>query len=181
MGSLRNLARRGDGNDLSPTTVNLLISLLVLILTGIILVAVLLLLRKKRRAMKNSDLPMYKEQSNGPAHHRRLTITAVPYSGKFESVYVIDEKRNLVENSSSPPASPVPEIRITFPEEEDKNGKCRPGSVVVVRIGEKGGIGLEPYSESLPPYQADNSDRFQSLDLDRMGGLKEKGDAKRYS
>nr|KMM71443.1 hypothetical protein CPAG_07750 [Coccidioides posadasii RMSCC 3488] len=162
MDSLRKLVRRADGSndegtELSSTTVNLLITLLVLVLLGITLVGTLLVLRKKRRAAKNAGLPM------------------------SESVYVIDEKRNLVENSSSPPSSPVPEIRITFPEEEDTNGTRRPGSVVVVRIGEKGGIGLEPYTESLPPYQANSSDRFQSLDLDRMGGLKDKCDSKQYS
>ncbi|KMP09579.1 hypothetical protein CIRG_09749 [Coccidioides immitis RMSCC 2394] len=162
MDSLRKLVRRADGSndeetELSSTTVNLLITLLVLVLLGITLVGTLLVLRKKRRAAKNAGLPM------------------------SESVYVIDEKRNLVDNSSSPPSSPVPEIRITFPEEEDTNGTRRPGSVVVVRIGEKGGIGLEPYTESLPPYQANSSDRFQSLDLDRMGGLKDKCDSKQYS
>ncbi|KAI1911751.1 hypothetical protein LOZ53_000481 [Ophidiomyces ophidiicola] len=177
MVSLHRLVRRGDGKELNSTTINLLISLLVLILFGITLVSVLLLLRKKRRAAKAVDI----EQANQPSHHRRLTITATPYSGRSESVYVIDEKRNLVENSSSPPSSPVPEIRITFPEEEDTNGRRRPGSVVVVRIGEKGGIGLEPCPEQLPPYPTDSSDRFQSLDLNRMGGLKEKDDTKRYS
>ncbi|EFW19096.1 hypothetical protein D8B26_007271 [Coccidioides posadasii str. Silveira] len=186
MDSLRKLVRRADGSndegtELSSTTVNLLITLLVLVLLGITLVGTLLVLRKKRRAAKNAGLPMYNEHSNGPGHHRKLTITTTPYGGRSESVYVIDEKRNLVENSSSPPSSPVPEIRITFPEEEDTNGTRRPGSVVVVRIGEKGGIGLEPYTESLPPYQANSSDRFQSLDLDRMGGLKDKCDSKQYS
>lgn len=182
MENLRKLVRRDDGEtELSATTINLLISLLVLILLGITLVGTLMILRKRRRAAKDANLPMYNDQRSGSAHHRRLTITATPYSGRSESVYVIDEKRNLVENSCSPPSSPVPEIRITFPEEEDTNGKRKPGSVVIVRIGEKGGIGLEPYSENLPPYQENSSDRFQSLDLDRMGGLKDKDDVKRYS
>ena len=82
----------------------------------------------------------------------------------------------MVEGSSQPgsPSSPVPEIRITFPEEEDEAGKSKSGRVVVVRIGETGGLGLEPYSEeNLPAYQQSDAERFQSLDLDRMGGLKE--------
>lgn len=68
----------------------------------------------------------------------------------------------------------MPEIRITFPEEEDEAGKSKTGRVVVVRISETGGLGLEPYSgEHLPAYQQSDAERFQSLDLDRMGGLKE--------
>lgn len=68
----------------------------------------------------------------------------------------------------------MPEIRITFPEEEDEAGKSKSGRVVVVRISETGGLGLEPYSyEKLPAYQQSDAERFQSLDLDRMGGLKE--------
>ena len=83
----------------------------------------------------------------------------------------------MVEESSRPssPSSPLPEIRITFPEEEDDAGKRKSGRVVVVRISENGGVGLEPYNDDhLPPYQKSDAERFQSLDLDRIGGLKEK-------
>ena len=82
----------------------------------------------------------------------------------------------MVHDASQPnsPTSPVPEIRITFPEEEDEGGKRKSGRVVVVRISETGGVGLEPYNDDhLPPYQKSDAERFQSLDLDRMGGLKE--------
>lgn len=82
----------------------------------------------------------------------------------------------MVEDSSQPssPSSPVPEIRITFPEEHDDAGKSKSGRVVVVRISETGGLGLEPCSdEHLPAYQQSDAERFQSLDLDRLGGLKE--------
>ena len=75
----------------------------------------------------------------------------------------------------SSPKSPVPEIRITFPEEEEEGGRRKSGRVVVVRISETGGVGLEPYTDDhLPPYQNSDAERFQSLDLDRIGGLKEK-------
>ena len=68
----------------------------------------------------------------------------------------------------------MPEIRITFPEEEDEAGKSKNGRVVVVRISETGGVGLEPCGdEHLPKYQQSDAERFQSLDLDRIGGLKE--------
>lgn len=44
----------------------------------------------------------------------------------------------------------------------------------MVRISDGGGVGLEPYhDEGLPPYQSPRDGKFESLDLDRMGGLKE--------
>ncbi|KAK2739189.1 hypothetical protein FQN57_006632 [Myotisia sp. PD_48] len=173
MGSLRTLFRRDDDDEMDPKMLNYIIALLTLILVCISLAGVLLVLRRRRRLQRLSELPMYNEQSTNPANnHRRLTITATPYSN-----YVIDEKQNLVKNSASPPTSPVPEIRITFPDEEEPSGKRKSGRVVVVRIGEKGAIGLEPCREELPPYQSNPADRFQSLDLDRQ----EKEDLKRYS
>ena len=78
---------------------------------------------------------------------------------------------------SSPPLSPVPEIRITFPDEQcEKTGRRKSGRVLVVRVGEKG-VGLEPLGEDeqLPAYESEK-ERYQSLDLDRIGGLKEKKD-----
>ncbi|EEQ30336.1 hypothetical protein McanMca71_002172 [Microsporum canis] len=175
MENLRAIFKRDDGkknnsNDLNPTLVNLLIALLAIILFTMTLVGILMLLNRRRRMQKRrqSELPLYDKT----AHNRRLTITATSYGQ-----CVVDEK----DASSGRPSSPVPEIRITFPEEEDAAGKRTSGRVVVVRIGEKGGIGLEPCNEDLPPYQSDSTERFQSLDLDRMGGLKEKGDLKQYS
>lgn len=163
------VARSDDDNDgLSPTVVDLIIALLILVLVALSLVGGLLFLRRRRRNQSEPLLPVHNGQ-------RRLTITAT--QGKKQSVFVIDEKRNLLENSSSPPQSPVPEIRLTFPEEEDETGKRKSGRVVVVRISEAGSVGLEPYHEELPPYQSPDSGRFQSLDLERMGGLKEKEDS----
>ncbi|PSN68451.1 hypothetical protein BS50DRAFT_573359 [Corynespora cassiicola Philippines] len=158
--------------------VSLLIALLVLVVLGLALVGALFFLRNLRKARKQAEpeLPVYeKRQSN----HRRLTITATPYGNGRESVLVYQEKQDLMANSSSPPASPVPEIRITFPDEVDDAGKRQSGRVVVVRVGDHS-VGMEPLQEELPPYQRDASDRFDSLDLDRIGGLKEKSD-KDYS
>lgn len=51
----------------------------------------------------------------------------------------------------------------------------------MVRIGDSGSIGMEPVGEdALPPYQSSDAERFQSLDLERMGGLKEK-DVKQWA
>jgi hypothetical protein len=173
------MARQNEDDSLSTTHMALIVSLLMLVLLGLILVGALIFLRNMRRARKateaNTQLPLYeKRQSN----HNRLTITAMPYKGR-ESVVVYSEKEQLMRNGPDSPSSPVPEIRITFPDEVDESGKRQSGRVVVVRVGEHS-VGLEPVQEDLPPYQRDASDRFDSLDLDRIGGLKEK-DSKYYS
>ncbi|KAG5297076.1 hypothetical protein I7I48_06083 [Histoplasma ohiense] len=209
MDALRRLAARGNDNDndndnggLTSSTVDLLISLLVLILLSLALIGSYLVIRRKRQR-EQSQLPLYHHKNRGRGRGRGLTISA----SNRDSVFVIDEKGSNPNHSPSsliPPHSPVPEIRITFPEEEDATGKRMSGRVVVVRISEKGGIGLEPLDEgrkdgayqarggaeeteeSLPPYQrqpgGNENERFQSLDLERMGGLKEKElDEKRWS
>ena len=159
----------------------LLIVLVALLFSGLALVAVLLILRHRRKAkeiQKLTDLPF---QAHPPpsksSNHRRLTITASPYGRNSQPVGIYNEKEIMVEECSRPssPSSPVPEIRITFPEEEAEGGKRKSGRVVVVRISENGGVGLEPYNDDhLPPYQKSDGERFHSLDLDRIGGLKEK-------
>lgn len=161
----------------TPSVTNLLLALLTLIVFAVGLVGVLYFLRKRQGASAEV-LPTHQRNSN----HRRLTITATPYNGKTESIHVYDEKRNLIEHSSSPPDSPVPEIRITFPDEEDQSGKKKNGRVVVVRIGDSGSVGMEPVAQDpLPPYQSNETGRFQSLDLERMGGLREKAEPQRWS
>lgn len=84
----------------------------------------------------------------------------------------------MMKNPSSPPLSPenVPEIRITFPDEHDEAGRRKSGRVVVVRVGETG-VGLEPLpEEQLPAYEKEVGGRFHSIDMDRIGGLKEKNE-----
>ena len=168
-------------SEITPTMMNLFIALVVLLGFGLCLIAVLFVLRSRRKAKqveKLADLPF---QAHRPASKianlRRLTISAAPYDKNSEVISIYNEKEIRVEESprrSSPPTSPVPEIRITFPEEEDDGGKRKSGRVVVVRISETGGLGLEPYNDDhLPPYQKSDAERFQSLDLERIGGLKE--------
>ena len=160
-----------NANSTDPTMTYLLITLLIITLLGLVLLGTLYLLRKRRNAMKEPELPMYEEKAaRRGSHHRRSAIIT---SNKHpEPLYIFQEKQELMERSSSPPPSPLPEIRITFPEEVDNAGKRQSGKVVVVRVGENGAQGFEPVNEIPPPYQQDN--RFQSLDLDRIGGLKEK-------
>ncbi|KAF1990127.1 hypothetical protein K402DRAFT_325401 [Aulographum hederae CBS 113979] len=169
------LVVRDDSADIGmpKTMLNLLIALLVLVFVGTLLIAGLIILRNIRRARKDSQLPTY-EPGHRSSKHRGLTISTTPYSRRSESsIYVIQEKQNLIANSSSPPPSPIPEIHITFPDEVDEAGKRQSGRVVVVRVGEHS-VGLEPLQGDLPPYQQSDSERFQSLDLERIGGLKEK-------
>ncbi|EME48121.1 hypothetical protein DOTSEDRAFT_42387 [Dothistroma septosporum NZE10] len=151
--------------------VNLLVVLLVLLIFALLLVAGLLFLRHRRRvARKQEELPQYEEKRSSNAStlssHRRVLVRP------SEPVYVYQEKQNLIENSNSPPQSPLPEIHITFPEEFDAAGKRKSGRVVVVRVGDTG-VGLEPV-DTLPAYQQTEGDRFQSIDLERIGGLVEK-------
>ncbi|KAL8916970.1 MAG: hypothetical protein Q9208_008225 [Pyrenodesmia sp. 3 TL-2023] len=163
-------------DGLTPTMTSLLIALVVLLITGFSLVAILFVLRSRRKGREQRDpsLPVYVPSAKRTSNHRRLTITATSYGRSPEDVRIYNEKEMLPSQTSSGPPSPVPEIRITFPEEEDAAGKRKSGRVVVVKISETGGVGLEPYhDDNLPPYGTEDAQRFQSLDLDRIGGLKE--------
>lgn len=50
-------------------------------------------------------------------------------------------------------------------------GKRKSGRVVVVKVSELGGVGLEPLDE-LPTYREEEG--WKDLDLEVLGGLKEK-------
>ncbi|PNS13869.1 hypothetical protein CAC42_1360 [Sphaceloma murrayae] len=166
------MARNADGSIFDdPTMSKLLVALLVLVLVGLVVSLVLLYMRHQRRKREQHDalLPQYEQSRpmSARSNHRRLVI-------RPESSYVYHEKQAFLASSDSPPpSSPVPEIRITLPEEVDTSGRPKSGRVVVVQVGDTS-VGFAPYDEKLPHYQTSESDRFQSLDLDRIGGLKEK-------
>jgi len=166
---------RDESTTMSTTMIDLLIALMVLIFISLLLVGALYTVRKIRRsrAIARQQLPMHND-SKPISNHRRLTITATPY-GRNSSIYVYDEKSSMISNSHSPPLSPssIPEIRITFPDEQDESGRPKSGRVVVVRVGETG-VGLEPLDEQLPAYEKESGERFHSIDMERIGGLKEK-------
>lgn len=155
---------------ITPTMYNLLIALVVLFALIAVLVSGLLVLRarrnrnKQRQLQQDEALPTYEGRRS--LIRSTLTINA--------PAYVEQEKRGLM-NEGSPPGSPIPEIRITFPEEVDEGGRRKSGRVVVVRVGEHT-VGMEPVSDSAPSYEESEKERYESLDLDRMGGLKEKAD-----
>ena len=147
----------------------LLITLVVLVSLGMSLGGSLYAIRRLRRSRKAAGtLPSY-EASN--KNHRGLTI------GTRDSDHVYSEKQHLIDNSSPMPLTPesIPEIRITFPEEEDKQGRRVSGKVMVVQVGEAGVGFVRPLeNDDLPPYQQGANERFASVDLERVGGLKEK-------
>lgn len=124
--------------------------------------------------------------ANGQTHAEYLvssdnggrTNSAMP-----RSLSTRNEKDAKLHDNWSDSDSGLPEIRITFPEEVDeKTGNRVSGRSVVVNIGESGNLGLQPVHEDekrgivdpdscLPPY---TPGEFQNLDLNSIGGLKEK-------
>ncbi|KAH9843433.1 hypothetical protein Tdes44962_MAKER07376 [Teratosphaeria destructans] len=177
MANLLTLARRQASTVPIPhTMIALLVVLLVLLIMILLLIAALYFFRQRRtRAHRPDLLPVYEDAekrlstASTSSHHRRVMVRP------SESVYVISEKGiPLDETAPSTPTSSIPEIRITFPEEFDDLGKRKSGRVVVVRVGDTS-VGLEPVSvEEKPPVYDQHDERFQSLDLDRVGGLVEK-------
>lgn len=170
-----NLIRRDDAPALNHTMVTLLTILLVLAIITVFLVGALLFLRQRRKARKALGVPQIDEKrlstSSTHSHHRRVSVRP------SQSIHIYHEKElEAASRSSSEPSTPgsLPEIRITFPEEVDASGKRQSGRVVVVHVGDNG-VGMEPADdEKLPAYQQTEGGRFQSIDLERIGGLEEK-------
>ncbi|KAI4140292.1 MAG: hypothetical protein LQ340_007894 [Diploschistes diacapsis] len=160
------IVRDGSMSGGNATTFYLLIVLAVLLSIGFAALCALLVLKHIHRKREQQSLACV-EKAQSKSHRR---------SRHPPSISITTEKTAFLETDSAPP-SPVPEIRITFPDEEGHDNKLQSGRVVVVRISEKGGIGLEPYEDQLPAYQKEDGYRFQSLDLERIGGLKEKEQA----
>jgi len=147
---------------------NLLVSLVVLIAFGIALGASLYIIRRTRKQRKAAGtLPSYEDSTR---NRRGLAIQT-----NRDSSFVFSEKQHLIDNSSPMPLSPenVPEIRITFPEEEDKNGRRVSGRVMVVQVGEAGVGFVKPLEQDPPAYNSNPNERYTSVDLERIGGLKE--------
>ncbi|KAI6250869.1 hypothetical protein HI914_00531 [Erysiphe necator] len=156
----------------SSTMINLLITLLVLIFISLILTAVLLVARTIRRRRALSRHYLASPETNYTQNHQHLSMKTTFSRSSSYSIY--EEKKSPLNTSSSLSSESVPEIRITFPDEQDESGRRMSGRVVVVRVGEAG-IGLEPLrdEEQLPAYE-EGGGRFHSIDIDQIGGLKEK-------
>ncbi|EGS20495.1 uncharacterized protein CTHT_0023270 [Thermochaetoides thermophila DSM 1495] len=176
MASIKRLITRDDGEKSTDNTavINLLIALLVLVFVGLLAGAILLVLRrmKSKKQMQQETLPQYNEVKR-TSNHRRLTIQT---GNGRSSVIVVNNSQPMLANPQSPPYSPdnVPEIHITFPDEQDEQGRRKSGRVVVVRVGDTT-VGLEPLpEEQLPAYEKENPSQFYTVDIDKIGGLKEK-------
>lgn len=155
-----------EDSETYSATNSLIFGLLLLLVLVCCSSATLYYIRRRRMARSPAVLPVYTRQG----HHRSPSIVTGPLYSSQDKVFVYDEKMNLISNSHGPITGPVPEIHITFPEEE---GQQTSGRVVVVRITDSGSVGMEPLQqEQLPPYQRADS-RFQSLEIDRLGGLRE--------
>ena len=176
------VARDFGGDDANNMTmINLMIVALGILFFGIILVGLLFLIRRTRKRrmqqMRTDDsLPQY-EDVKRTSNPRRLTIhtKSGDMTGRSSIIYLKDGQPMLA-NPHSPPHSPdnVPEIHITFPDEQDDQGQHKNGRVVVVRVGDNATVGLEPIDEQLPAYEKESSGQFYAIDMDRIGGLKEK-------
>ncbi|ROV98892.1 hypothetical protein VSDG_03824 [Cytospora chrysosperma] len=174
------LAIRDDDDDGNTNVINLLIIVLgVLVVLGLLLVGVLIILKRTRRQQRqrNDSLPQYNDvvqDNNARGSSHRLMIET--RNGR-SSVLVMKDGQPMLANPSSPPHSPdnVPEIHITFPEEEDESGRRKSGRVLVVRVGDNATVGMEPLDEEqLPAYEKESSHQFYSIDMDDIGGLREK-------
>ncbi|RWA09869.1 hypothetical protein EKO27_g5236 [Xylaria grammica] len=158
-----------DDSDSWDSAMNATISLLGLALFGLALVGSLYLLKRHRRSQQ---LTYYDIEHEAGRNTHRLTIQTP--DGKSSIVVVND--RPMLADPNSPPHSPtnVPEIHITFPDEQDEHGRRKNGRVLLVRVGEAT-VGLEPLKEEqLPAYEKEGNNAFYSVDMDRIGGLKEK-------
>jgi len=166
--------RDSSSSGMSTTVIDLLISLMVLVFISLLLVGALYTVRRirQKKAIARQQLPLHNpSEFSLNRHNRRLTITTLGH-GRGSSIYVYDEKNAV--DSCATPTNEVPEIRITFPDEQDESGRRTSGRVVVVRVGDTG-VGLEPLrDDQLPAYEKEGGQSFHSIDMDRIGGLKEK-------
>ncbi|PFH55236.1 hypothetical protein XA68_10300 [Ophiocordyceps unilateralis] len=186
MAIIADLRRRDADNkprDSSENLINMMLIVLGLVFVALSLATLLVLLRRRRVLMRRrqqmqqqSDLPTYepKTSSSSSASPTGLTIETA-HHGRASFLYIGRDGQPMLQNPNSPPHSPdnVPEIHITFPDEHDDDGRPQNGRVVVVRVGDNATVGLEPmHDEQLPAYEKEA--KFHSLDMDRIGGLKEK-------
>ncbi|OAA66006.1 hypothetical protein SPI_02793 [Niveomyces insectorum RCEF 264] len=187
--SLVNTSNDDDDDNTNAHAVTVMIALLAIVFFGLLLALSLLMLRRAKRQQqlqRMATLPQYAAAaasgntagaSGGKGHG--LTIQTTHHGHGRQSVLLFSrDGQPMLANPQSPPYSPdnVPEIRITFPDEHDETGRRKSGRVVVVRVGETA-IGMEPLSdeeEQLPAYEKESKSQFYSIDIDKIGGLKEK-------
>lgn len=176
-----------DTDDGSDKMINTLLIILGVVFFTLIALSVAFLFRRHRRQRaqreqqqhldyKEAGLPGYDDAKR---NHHGLTIETT-HNGRQSVVFIGRNGQPMLANPNSPPHSPdnVPQIHITFPDETDEKGEQRNGQVLVVRVGDNATIGLEPVQdEQLPAYEKEAKSQFYSIDMDQIGGLKEKDPA----
>jgi hypothetical protein len=170
-----------EGDYYENKTMNMTIGILSIIFLGLVLATCLIYLRRTRQrrlARAGQLLPLYADVTTSAAQHQAasgaFTIHTTDKHGRSNLVVIGRDGQPMLANPSSPPNAKdnAPEIRITFPDEQTEHGTTK-GRVVVVRMGETT-VGLEPVKdEQLPAYEKENG-AFVSIDMDHIGGLKEK-------
>lgn len=155
----------------SEHAINLTLTFLGLLFFTLILSSALFLFRRRRLQQRRLAelLPVYNKGSSLSVDSEKDGHTSVVFIGR--------DGQPMLQNPGAPPESPenVPEIHITFPDEQDENGRQKSGRVLIVRVGDNATIGLEPMqNEQLPAYEKESKGHFQTIDMDRIGGLKEK-------
>lgn len=167
----------------SEGLINMMLIVLGLVFVALSLATLLVLLRRRRVLMRRrqhlqrqSSLPTYEPKMSPSTTTTASGLTIeTTHRGRASFLYIGRDGQPMLQNPNSPPHSPdnVPEIHITFPDEADDHGRPQSGRVVVVRVGDNATVGLEPmHDEQLPAYEKET--KFHSLDMDRIGGLKEK-------
>lgn len=167
-----------DGLDGSDNMINLLLLVLGLVFVALVLLSALFLFRRYRQQQRlrtKEVLPSYNDSEKPRGPPQGLTIET-KHNGRSSTIYISRDGAPMLSNPNSPPHSPdnVPEIHITFPDEQDDQGKHKSGRVLVVRVGDNATVGLEPMQEQLPAYEKEAKGDFYSVDMDHIGGLKEK-------
>ncbi|GAB0133955.1 hypothetical protein EsDP_00002345 [Epichloe bromicola] len=174
------ISRRGE--DGSDNMLNMMIILLGLVFFSLVLASLLFLYFRRRRLQRLQRLRMDDLPTNDDAKQvqnqnpRGLTIETT-HNGRSSIYYIGRDGQPMLQNPDSPPHSPdnVPQIHITFPDEHDEHGGTKSGRVLIVRVGDNATVGLEPMQEEqLPAYEKEAKGQFQPIDMDQIGGLKEK-------
>ena len=180
MAPITNIVRRDMSSGTTTALVAVFLGLLIL---STLCVGALWFLRRVRHARKASgkilptpDVEDGKLAAPKRGHRRSSSISiasTVSVEKKFaQTKFVDEEKQQFMANTSPPPSAGLPQIHVTFPEDTDEGTK-RQSRVVVLHMDDKGGVGMAPVPETEKP-QTSQHERFVSLDLDRIGGLKEK-------
>ncbi|KAH6897245.1 hypothetical protein B0T10DRAFT_557073 [Thelonectria olida] len=171
-----------DGSD---NLINLMLVILGIVFLALILISILFFFRRARRLQmmrakalddEEDGLPSYYDAKPYGNNHRGLTIET-KHNGRSSILVINRDNHPMLANPNSPPHSPdnVPEIHITFPDEQDDQGRPKSGRVLVVRVGDNATVGMEPMNdEQLPAYEKEAKGQFYSIDMNQIGGLKEK-------